>query len=124
MKISTSNSNQRTGGNGELPSNSELRFTPTMIAGILESLAIPLLSLWLLGSPEARAAAPRLEDSGDLEHYHHEFYSHSYVDPNYREDLNTPPKNGFSKSKPGRKPIQRNTNVSIALGGHRHHHHR
>jgi hypothetical protein len=96
-----------------------------IILGILESAAMPLICMGLLGSPQqVRAAAPHLEDTGALEHYHHEFYSHSYVDPNYHEDLDNPMRNGLSKSKTSRKPIKLNMNVSIALGGHRRHHQR
>jgi len=84
-------------------------------------LAMPLICLGLLGSPPVRAAAPYSEDAGALEHYHHEFYSHSYVDPNYPEDSDNPASGGFSKSKANRKLIKRNTSVSIAFGGHRHH---
>jgi len=106
-------------GHGEPTAHVSITF------GILKAAALLLVSLGLLGTPPARATAPRHEeDSGALEHYHHEFYSHSYVDPNYREDLNQPTSGELSKSKTHRRTIKPNTNVSIALGGHRRNHQR
>ena len=87
----------------------------------LKSLVMALICLELLGNPQLRAAAPHLEDPGAMEHYHHEFYSHSYVDPNYREDSDSPPSGELSKSKKNRKLIKRNADIAIAFGGHRHH---
>ncbi|EDY22285.1 hypothetical protein CfE428DRAFT_0410 [Chthoniobacter flavus Ellin428] len=105
-----------TSGHGESPTHSGI------ILGTLKSGAMALLCLGLLDVPQIRAAVPQHDEPGALEHYHHEFYSHSYVDPNYREDLDHPPSGELSKSKT-RKPINRNTNVSIGFGGHRRHHH-
>jgi hypothetical protein len=89
--------------------------------GILRFVALPLVFVGLLGSAHVRAETPRLEDPGDLEHYHHEFYSHSYVDPNYREDSDNSANGSLSKSKTSRKLIKPNTKASIAFGGHHKH---
>jgi hypothetical protein len=87
---------------------------------IVKLIALPLVCLGLCGGVPLRAETPQPADPGDFEHYHHEFYSHSYLDPNYREDLNNPSSGGLSKSKTNRTPFKSNTKASIAFGGHRH----
>lgn len=78
-------------------------------------------ALALVG-PMAMASTPmgkaQSDDSGD-EHYHHEYYSHSYVDPNYREERD--PLAKADKPKKIHHGGKADTGVSIALGGHRLH---
>ena len=59
------------------------------------------------------------EDRGDLEHYHHEYYSHSYIDPDYREDQGTAAVNKAPHHKNIRHYGHPDTGVTFAFGGHR-----
>jgi hypothetical protein len=88
----------------------------------LKSLAATLAWLGLLGIPALTAEETRHEEPGALEHYHHEYYSHSYVvNPNSRDSQDGMASPGLSKSKHGRSPGKPGATVSFALGGHRHH---
>lgn len=89
----------------------------------------PLLSATLalsalLSALPAQAKESHVEDQGgDLEHYHHEFYSHSYIDPNYHEDQGTAAVSKGPHHKNKRRYGQPDSGVSFAFGGHRHKHH-
>jgi hypothetical protein len=83
------------------------------------------LALSLLGStclPCAHGAAPlilREDADGDLEHYHHEYYSHSYVDPNYQEAAKSAKGESGALSKKGRAHARPRSGFTFAFGGHR-----
>lgn len=66
------------------------------------------------GARESRDADP----DGDLEHFHHEAYSHSYVDPGNQDE---PGSGDISKAAPRkhqRHDGRTDTRTSIAFGGH------
>lgn len=84
--------------------------------------AAALALFGLLSIPGAQAVEPRGEDPGALEHYHHEYYSHSSVDPNDHDGQESTPGGKISKSKKGGSPGKSNVAATIALGGHRRHH--
>jgi hypothetical protein len=78
----------------------------------------------LLAGAHGEGAAPRDAVPDGTEHYHHEYYSHSSVDPNYREgqEEGQQPPASSSISKAGPHGSKSKTRVTIALGGHRIHH--
>jgi hypothetical protein len=84
----------------------------------LKPLAVTLALLAFIGIFSVRAEEQLPDDGGALEHYHHEYYSHSYVDPNYHDGQSTIDSGKLSNSKKGRNPGK----STIALGGHRRHH--
>lgn len=89
----------------------------------------PLLSATLalsalLSALPAQAKESHTEDQGgDLEHYHHEFYSHSYIDPNYHEDQGTAAVSKAPHHKKNQRYGKPDSGVSFAFGGHRHKRH-
>lgn len=74
----------------------------------------------LLGALPVEAKESHTENQpGDLEHFHHEAYSHSEVDPNYHEDQGTAAVSKAPHHKNHRRYGQPDSGVSFAFGGHR-----
>ena len=62
------------------------------------------------------------ESAGTLEHYHHEYYSHSYAVTDASDQDSAARSNNVSqKGRHGGKANTGKTSASIAFGGHRHH---
>lgn len=80
------------------------------------------LSALLSLLPAAQARESHDEDQrGELEHYHHEYYSHSFVDPNYHEDEGADKISKAPRHKDNRRYGRPDSGVSFAFGGHKHH---
>ena len=81
------------------------------------------LSVLLSSLPVQAGESHADNQDGDLEHYHHEFYSHSYIDPNERDDQGTAAvsKTPHHKNKRhyGKRDSDSDSSVSFAFGGHR-----
>lgn len=83
------------------------------------SATLALLGLLCVLPAQAKETQADPDHRGELEHYHHEYYSHSYLAPGYRDDQGAVAVYKRPHHKNIRRYGQPDPGVTFAFGGHR-----